>query len=168
MAVEIEKPSVSFTDDAQRALQQSLSRLERRIRAKAADYAIKSRGTPTEVTASDIEKAYRDLIARGPQDAYRDRLEDGRKLWRRTANLRFIATVYTWLGALIAICGATYPFVRAKLVDPSVRFSLVFGLCGLFISAVGLSFRSYLNFREALRKEATRPLSIMDVYRKPE
>lgn len=168
MAVEIEKPAVSFTDEAQRALQESLLRLERRIRAKAADYAIKTRGTPSEVTASDIHKAYRDLIVRGPQEAYRDRFEDGRKQWRKTANLRLIATFYTWFGALTAICGATYPFIRAKLLDPSFRFSVVFGLCGLFMAMLGVSFRAYLNYREALRKDRTSVLSIVDLYRKPE
>ncbi len=122
-SVEIERPSVSFTDEAQRALQNSLMRIERRIRAKAADHAIKVRGTPSEVTASDIEKAYRELIAFSNRYVVPSRIENGPKHWRKATSLRLLATVYTWIGALTAVSGIVYPFVRTKLLDPSVRFT---------------------------------------------
>src|SRR5260370_9524051 len=112
MPVEIEKPTVSFTDEAQRVLQQSLLRLERRIRAKAADHAIKSRGTPSEVTGSDIEKAYRELIDPGPRTLVPDSIKDDRKQWRKSATLRFISRLYVWFGLFVPAAGSLSPFVR--------------------------------------------------------
>jgi len=169
MAVEIEKPAVSFTDEAQRALQTSLQRVERRIRAKAADLAIKARGTPTEVTASDIEKAYRELIGSGTRDVFPGKTEIDRKLGRKTINLRFISTLYVWFGVLIALCGVTYPFIRPKLIDPSVRFSVLVGLSGLLVAALGQGLKAYLNYSELLRKEenSRRYTRVIDFYQKP-
>jgi hypothetical protein len=168
--VEIEKPSVSFTDEAQRALQNSLMRIERRIRAKAADHAIKVRGTPSEVTASDIEKAYRELVAFSNRYVVPSRIENGPKHWRKSNSLRLLATLYTWIGALTAVCGIVYPFVRTKLLDPSVRFSVLTGLAGVVLAALGLSLRQYLDFREAVRKEESlkRFDQYISVYRKPD
>ncbi len=169
-SVEIERPSVSFTDEAQRALQNSLMRIERRIRAKAADHAIKVRGTPSEVTASDIEKAYRELIAFSNRYVVPSRIENGPKHWRKATSLRLLATVYTWIGALTAVSGIVYPFVRTKLLDPSVRFSVMVGFVGFILAALGLGIRQYLDFRETARKEESskRYEQYVNVYRKAE
>jgi|SRR5208282_1145133 len=153
MAIEIEKPSVSFTDEAQRTLQHSLLRLERRIRARAADEAIKSRGTPSEVTGSDIEQAYRELIGRSPSDLFEDRMENQSRHWRRATQLQLMATFYMILGLFLTVCGAIYPFIRSQLQNPSVRLSVMITAGGLFMAAIGLAMRTYLRYREFLRKE---------------
>ena len=153
MVVEIEKSSVSFTDEAHRSLQTSLARLERRIRAKAADEAIKSRGTPTEVTGSDIEKAYRMIVGLTPSGLFDERMQDEHNHWRKAALLRLTSTVYTGFGIFLAIGGIVYPFIRSQLLNPSQRLSVMIAASGVLLAAVGMSMRSYLRYREFRRRE---------------
>jgi hypothetical protein len=155
MAVEIEKPAISYTDEAQVALQRSLLLLERSIRARAADQAIKSRGTPAEVTGSDIEKAFRDIIGPDPRDMFEEGLQSQREYWRKSSRLQFISLVYTWVGLFLALIAGIYPFIRTQLLNPSVKFSVAFVLCGLLVAALGLSMRAYLGYRGAIRREET-------------
>jgi len=104
------------------------------------------------------------------RDVFPGRTEIDRKLWRKTTNLRFISTLYVWLGALTAVCGVIYPFIRTKLLDPSVRFSVLVGLCGLLMALLGQGLKAYLNYREVLRKEenSRRYTRVFDFYQKAE
>ena len=154
MTVEMEKPAVSFTDEAQAAIQRSILRLERRIRARAADQAIKSRGTPAEVTGSDIEKAYRELLMGSyERDAVLQSLHTDRKHWQRVTWLRLVSVIYTWAGFFIALVGGIYPFIRSQLQNPSVKLSVTLAASGLVVAGLGLTMRAYLKYREAVRKD---------------
>ena len=141
MAVEIEKPSVSFTNEAQRALQHSLLRVERKIRARAADKAIKSRGTPSEVTGSDIEKAYREVIGRNTPNFSTDRMGD--QILRKDRRLQLMARFCIVLGLSSTVLAAIYPFIRNQLQNPSLRFSVILAVGGLFMAGIGLLVRVF-------------------------
>jgi hypothetical protein len=169
MPVEIEKPFVSFTEEAQRVLQHSVTRLERRIRAKAADNAIKSRGTPSEVTGSDVEKAYREILGSNLPQGFSGRTLRELRVRRKTSSLRFISTLYVWFGVLIAVCGGIYPFIRVKMLDPTVRFSVLAAVSGLIVALLGVVFKAYLNYHDVVRKEEIpRKYPVFDVYRRSE
>jgi hypothetical protein len=153
MTVEMEKPAVSFTDEAQAAVQRSILRLERRIRARAADQAIKARGTPAEVTGSDIEKAYRELIGSSGRDLSVQSLQTDRRHWQRLTWLRLVSVIYTWAGFFIALVGGIYPFIRSQLLNPSVKLSVTLAGSGLVVAGLGLTMRAYLKYREAIRRD---------------
>ena len=153
MPVEIERSAVSFTDEAQAALHRSLVQLERRIRAKAADNAIKSHGTPAEVTGSDIEKAYRDLIESNPRDVFDESTQGSRGNWRRSTRLDVLASLYTWLGLFVAVCGGAFPFIRAQLANPTIRASALFVASGLLLAILGVVMRAYLRYLEVNRMD---------------
>jgi hypothetical protein len=154
MAIEIEKAAISFTDEAELALNRSISRLERRVRARAADLAIKSRGTPAEVTGSDIERAYRDILRPTPGEPLEEKVLSNRRL-RKSHMLHFVSTVYVWLGVVTAIVGGLYPYVQARLANPTFRLSTAITLTGLALSGLGLLLREYTHQRELIRKEET-------------
>jgi uncharacterized membrane protein len=154
MAVEIEKTAVSFTDEAELALNRSISRLERRVRARAADLAIKSRGTPAEVTGSDIERAYRDILRPNAGEPFEEKLQSARRL-RKSHTLHFISTVYVWLGLVTAIVGGLYPYIQARFANPTFRLSMAITLIGLALSGLGFFLREYTRQRELVRKEET-------------
>jgi len=152
MAVEIEKPAVSFTGEAEMALNRSVSRLERRLRAKAANLAIKSRGTPAEVTGSDVERAYRDVLRLDIPERYEDKLDDERRL-RRLRRLHLVSMMYMLIGLVIAVAGGLYPYVHEHLGNPTFRLSVATVSAGLAVSGVGFFLREYTRQRDLARKE---------------
>jgi hypothetical protein len=165
MVVEIEKGSVSFTDEAQIALQRVLLRLERRIRAKAADQAIKSRGTPAEVTGSDVERAYRELSQPDSIDSFQ-RLASERG-FRRSHMVRLVSKAYIFVGLVIAIAGGFYPYFHERFANPTFRFSAAITLGGLVLSLVGFFFGEYMRQRElALKDDVMRRYSQFFVSRR--
>jgi hypothetical protein len=158
MVVEIEKGSVSFTDEAQVSLQRVLLRLERRIRAKAADQAIKSHGTPAEVTGSDVERAYRELSQPDSIDSFQ-RLVSERK-FRRSHMVRLISKAYIFVGLVTALAGGFYPYIHDRLANPTFRLSAVITLSGLGLSGLGFFLGEYMRQRElALKDDAIRHYS---------
>jgi hypothetical protein len=133
------------------ALSRSVSRLERRIRAKAADLAIKAHGTPAEVTGSDVEKAYRELLT--APDAHEYKLDSQRRRLRRSHMIFLMSTVYSWMGLVIAAFGVLYPYIHARLENRVFRFSMAIVVTGLTLSTVGFVLREYTRHQEAARKE---------------
>jgi hypothetical protein len=152
MAVEIEKAAVSFTDEAELALTRSMSRLERRVRARAADLAIKSRGTPAEVTGSDVERAYREVLRPNVGEPIEGKERSERRA-RKLYTLHFLSTMYTWLGLVIACLGILYPYIHDRLANPTFRLSVVISFTGLALAGVSYLFGQYARQHELARRE---------------
>src|SRR5690349_12115293 len=54
----LETPTIVFTEEAEAALRRAMMQHERRLRSNAVEFAVRARGTPAEITASDIQRAY--------------------------------------------------------------------------------------------------------------
>jgi hypothetical protein len=168
-------PSVTFTEEAELALERELKRTERRLRAKAIEESIRSRGFPAEVTGTDIARASKDLSPRQilreerfpgrflhpeidvPMDERSIRIqakaEAEERQWKKTGFYK-ISTLYFWLGFATAIIGLFYPLLHRILVNinqsPLWRQSALICASGVMLMFVGLFFRS--QFRKRYRR----------------
>lgn len=168
MPAELENVSVIFTDEAEAAIKKSLARWERRLRARALDEAVRTRGVPAEVTASDIERAANRLgnrkyiasrgserfLAHGPRDyeileAFRNSGPDEARRNRRQTFSSLLAKVYIWLGITGTIAGILYAPIlhryKTLSADPSWRFGLLVAAAGLCMFGIGLAFKVFLS-----------------------
>ncbi|MGA2475350.1 MAG: hypothetical protein ABSF73_01900 [Terriglobia bacterium] len=162
---ELQRLSVTFTEEAEIALAQRLRRLERQLRGAAVEEAVRARGTPGEVTSSDIHKAYSELfrVRRLDADYYRKMMIRGElppdfasglatedferhREPRRKTYLERMGVVYTKVGLIIAI-GAPLFAMAAKLsatishVSKETQVWLLVSAAGLVTALFGYLVR---------------------------
>jgi hypothetical protein len=152
---ELQRRSITFTEEAEAALAQKLRRLERQIRGDAIEEAVRGRGAPGEVTGSDINRAYfglfrsrrlppayyRDVIFRGelPPIVGRGPVEEDMEPERESrpkTYLERIGTVYIKVGLIVAVGGVLFPLV-ARLVSTILHASKQ-AQGGFLVAAAGL------------------------------
>jgi|HubBroStandDraft_6_1064221.scaffolds.fasta_scaffold200800_2 hypothetical protein len=174
--------SITFTDAAELALQQALRRLERDLRARAIDDAVRTRGVPAEVTSTDVNRAYsetrnvsRIVTRRTPylddpdlpphvrEQLYLQhiiRAEGSSEEHRKSASER-LARAYIIFGAIVGSLGVLFPPLyklgRGLLSEPIWRLGLATSAIGILTALLGVGFQSYLQSRaaELARKRAS-------------
>jgi hypothetical protein len=165
MPAELENTSITFTDEAETALHKRLLRLERELRGRAIDEAVRTRGLPAEVTGSDIQRAFNRIMSRRylpGRDVERTSFafHPGAQITRgfgiseieghqRERNIRRslserVANFYAWLGFVIGLIGLLWAPVyhRVKnlsIADPIWRFGFLVAGAGLAMSFVGIA-----------------------------
>jgi hypothetical protein len=165
MATELENASITFTEEAEVALRRAISRVERQVRGRAVEEAVRRRGVPAEVTGSDIQRAFSRFMFRRISARERERatfyggehlvpskftesgieLEQGRskkKLYER------IASGYIWTGAAAMLVGLlwapTAHWVRNLASDPAWRFGFLVTVAGFATLVVGIFVKFYV------------------------
>src|SRR5271157_3217305 len=122
--------SISFTAEAELAVQRVLRRLERELRARAIDDAVRTRGVPAEVTSTDVNRAYsetrsvsRIVTRRGTYlddpdlpVSVRDQLylqhvarTEGTSEERRKSAFERLAKMYIIFGVVVCALGVLFP-----------------------------------------------------------
>jgi hypothetical protein len=123
-----------FTPEAERVLAEESAHINAEFRKQAIDEALRARGTPVEVTASDVRRARSRFVRR---DA---------PLYPMTAML---LRVYLVIGVLLAIAGIAYPTVK-RLVesgDPTLRLSAMMGIAGAVLTLISFMGQYYFRAR---------------------
>ena len=172
---QIEQTSASFTEEAEAAVQKSLHRVERRLRLKALDEALRTRGWPPEVTASDVFKAEVELRPsrdpRNPRDlrnlrdlddrSYLRALEEradflrserppNRRVSRAWRLLDTITRVYLVIGVIFAVGGLLYAPLLDRITlllhDANWKRGLTLSLSGALLVVMSVLFR-WINKR---------------------
>lgn len=174
MPTETERTSISFTGEAELALRRTLGRFERQLRAKAADEAVRSRGVPAEVTGSDINKAFLEIVAihrvpphllnrvrRGelPFEVAEEFLEREKTREKRPQRpkhfIEKLSSLYIWAGVFIAIFGLLYaPIYKTFLgliADPAWKTGLLIFATGTAVAVVGFVSRFVFRRRPGTR-----------------
>ncbi len=126
-----------FTPEAERILAEESSRLVEEFRQQAMDEALRARGTPVEVTASDVRRARLRFVKReGPL----------RPLTEMTLR------VYAVLGALLVIGGTLYPVIKPLIEkgDPTFKTSLLLAGMGVVLLVTSVLGRYYLRIRNEI------------------
>jgi hypothetical protein len=168
MPAELENTSVMFTEEAEVALKRGLSRLERRLRGRAVDEAVRTRGVPAEVTGSDIERALNKVMNRRylPNREWERSFvlhpgqrrvlggfvtsdpEDRQREHRRSLS-EWVARLYMWVGAVGALAGVCYAPVyhrfRMLSADPAWRLGFLMAAASFCMFILGLGFKIYLS-----------------------
>jgi hypothetical protein len=147
----LEHASASFTEEAEAAVQKALQRIERRLRGKALEEAMRTRGWPLEVTASDVHRAEFEWRPRrdssnSPRERALLRFSEDKEgallsnLGARNASrkpkrlLDVLALAYQVIGLFFAIAGLVYaPLLKrvsSLLHDPNWRRGLTLSLVG--------------------------------------
>jgi hypothetical protein len=134
-----------ITEEAKRLLEEESRLLAEELKQEAVAEALRSRGRPVEVTASDVRKARIRFIKRE------------RQLLPMT---NLVLRIYAILGGFLFIGGLLYPFVKPLIekADLVSRISLMvsgMGLVLLFAAAFGryyFAHRYQMRAREELEK----------------
>ena len=120
-----------FTEEASRLLEKESDILANELREEAINEAIRSRGEPIEVTASDVRKARALFTKRSfPLKPTTDLI-----LW-----------LYFGMGITMFLVGVSYPFLRKLLYEADLisRLSLMIALAGLGLALCSFFIRYYL------------------------
>jgi hypothetical protein len=122
-----------FTDEATKLLETESKRMANDLREAAVNEALRSRGEPVEVTASDVRKA-QELFRK--QEA---KLPPPRGI--------MLLKIYALFGGLVFFLGLLYPSVREFIFkrDLTSRLSLMVAIAGLFIALVSLFLAWYFE-----------------------
>jgi len=121
-----------FTDEAASLLDRESKQLTEELREAAVNEALRSRGEPVEVTASDVRKA------RG-------------FFQRRQAHLRpttaLLLRSYVVGGAVMFVIGMMYPYIREFMFERDIisKFSFLIAVSGLLISLASFFMMNYLS-----------------------
>jgi len=130
-----------FTEEASKLLEQETKKLGEDLKREAVNEALRSRGEPVEVTASDVKRA-------------REMFQKREQTLRPTTAL--ILRMYTVIGALMFVVGMTYPYMREFFykTDFESRLSFLIALTGLGLSVVSFFMKNYfdLSLRSKMRK----------------
>jgi TRAP-type uncharacterized transport system fused permease subunit len=129
---------VLFTPEADRLLHEESQRLHNELYAESVGEALRSRGEPIEVTASDVLRAGLLFVKK-------------RSFLRPMTDL--LTRAYVVLGALMTAVGLSYPYLRnffsqAKLED---RFWAVVVVTGIAMALLGVLARFYFEYLYRLR-----------------
>lgn len=130
-----------FTEEASRLLEQETKKFGEELKQEAVNEALRSRGEPVEVTASDVRRA-------------------GEMFQKREASLRpktaLILRMYTVLGALMFVVGMTYPYMREffNRTDFESRLSFMIAIMGLILAVASFFMKNYfdISLRSKIRK----------------
>ena len=128
------------TEDAERLLHSEIESLGKDLRRAAYLEALRSRGEPVEITASDVERA-------------RERL-----VWKRaplSSLAQSISQLYIILGLLLFAGGLGYPWILRTLQNESGILSLLVSLTGTVMVLLGLFSRFYFEHISTLRSRFT-------------
>src|ERR1700674_2117271 len=170
-------PTVTFTTEAELALEREVARFERRLRAKAIEASVRTRGFPAEVTGTDVAKSSRDLshlktsvsadeemvhhwslqsaadrryemVARSLE---RGEAEDPEKNRYKRTSIYRLFSIYGWLGVAVSLIGAMYPVlhdvIKGVLHNPDLRQAFLISSMGLGLAVVGFAARSLFKRR---------------------
>jgi len=132
-----------FTEEAIKLLEQETKRFGEELKEEAVNEALRSRGEPVEVTASDVRRA---------REMFQKR---GAKLRPATA---LLLRTYMVFGALIFVVGMIYPYMREFFYKSDVesRLSFMIAIAGLTMATASFFMRNYLDM--ALRSKTRRTL----------
>jgi hypothetical protein len=167
-----ERKTVSFTVEAEIAIQRFMRKLERGIRARSIDDAVRARGLPAEVTGTDVSRAYTELLVSRPgyrRRAYFDDpdlppqvrgefyLQEARTaIAKQGSKTEKLAKVYIAIGIVIGVLGVLFPPLyklgRGLLSDPIWRLGLGISAIGIATAIIGVTFQSFLQSRALRRK----------------
>jgi hypothetical protein len=128
----------SITDAAQEALLEESAEYADRLRETAIKEALTSRGTPVEVTASDVKRAARTLRAVRADEVVE----------RYPATYKLM-TAYFWAGVAmggLALLLLAVPFKELGFALPfSERIFATLGLAGAFLTAASAAMRWFMR-----------------------
>jgi hypothetical protein len=129
---------LSITSEAKRLLDEEARELAAELEQEAIAEALRNRGRPVEVTASDVRRARIRFTKR-----------DRPLLPMTDLLLRF----YLFGGLMLFVGGFLYPLVRPFILEanPEARASFLVSLAGLAAATVGFVGRFFLKWREELR-----------------
>lgn len=132
-----------FTEEAAKLLEQETKKFGEELKEEAVNEALRSRGEPVEVTASDVKRA-REMFQKGEA-----RLRPATALLLRT---------YMVLGALMFVVGMIYPYMREFYYKSDVesRLSFMIAIAGLIMVVASLFMRNYFDM--ALQSKTRRTL----------
>lgn len=121
-----------FTGEARRLLREEQEKLVLDLEKEAIGEALRTRGEPVEVTASDVRKARQMFTKREPS-------------LRPVSDL--LLRVYTVLGVLMFVIGIMYPFFKEMLIkyDTVSRISFMISLAGLALAVFSMFMRKYFD-----------------------
>jgi hypothetical protein len=163
MSTDIENLSVTFTEEAESALRRIVARVERQIRARASEEAIRNRGIPAEVTGSDVQRASnRSLRGYGYGTSThfsRRRLREDSRFGnrriisgpsistRKRSSLERLASLYVWLGVIGLVFGLlwapTSSLIKVLWANPAWRAGLVITQAAGVTLALGIAVKFY-------------------------
>ena len=136
-----------FTDGASQALHDLSAELATELRDRAIEEALRTRGEPVEVTASDVLRARY-------QQSHEIRVS------RVSSSTSTLFRLYFYVGILTAIIGFTYPFLSGYIktieLTQDERLSLMLGLTGLVTSVLSYVFMNRMNRRRTEIQEHDR------------
>lgn len=114
-----------FTEEAERLLAEESQRLAAELRDEAINEALRLRGEPIEVTASDVRRA-RAVFERAPPSLLRPTT---RKLLR----------LYAVVGWIMFLLGVSLPTIKqvVRSSDPESQLWYLMALSGLVVGIVG-------------------------------
>lgn len=129
-----------FTEEATKLLDRESKSLAQELRDAAVNEALRSRGEPVEVTASDVRRA-------------REMFQRREIKLRPTTDL--VLRLYMIIGAGMCVVGLAYPALQDLMTRTGMesRLSLIMALAGLVTSILAFVMRQHL---EAMVKGRTR------------
>jgi hypothetical protein len=173
MSIQAAPLGVTFTNEAESAIEREVQRFERRLRARAIEESIRSRGFPAEVTGTDVARSSREIATRRkvrggeylPEAGTVDEVEEiehrlaYQKLlhadeqdspevrnWRKSAIYKLL-TAYGWTGVAVAAAGSMYPLLHGAVLslahNPIWRQAFLLSTAGVALAVAGFSMRSY-------------------------
>lgn len=133
------KAKASFTKEADELLRLETHVFQNDLRRESYDSALRSRGLPVEVTASDVMRA-KGLMRAGRRPI--------------TSSTDFLLKVYIIVGMCMFVAGLGYPRLKRILEEssPIDRASFTMSLAGVALAALAAFMRHYLNVRRQSRE----------------
>jgi hypothetical protein len=128
--------AVTFTSEAESAVEREVKRFERRLRAKSIETSIRARGFPAEVTGTDVAKTSADLgrvierkrsaeidseifhsLTPPPYFTPIEEKETSEESRVKRTSLYKLFTIYAWLGVITAVIGFLYPIFHDSVLN---------------------------------------------------
>src|SRR5688500_4156707 len=132
-----------FTDEAKRLLEKESQRMTEELTEQALNEALRSRGEPVEVTATDVRRASMAFVRPRPQSL--------------SPGLQRLLRVYLLTGILTSLFGLgilTYPYLKSLVqTDFKSQIGLITTITGLLVSFFSI-FLLYVrdSFRSAEKR----------------
>jgi hypothetical protein len=188
MARDLEpRASIVLTEEAEAALRRVMLHQERRLRAGAVESAVRRRGTPAEVTASDVQRAdfmlrRRPALSQAPSgvvreiaypfrdeqpgifEYYQAQEEDElrrKKLQSLPPRIRFLISVYKRIGIALLVAGLPIPFlydyVSVLMETKGFRIGGAMVLIGLAMLGLSYGAQQLFEIRNLKRRSEMVP-----------
>lgn len=128
----------TFTKEAEQLIDAEIKEISTELRSAAMDEALRSRGEPVEITASDVRRARKRLV------------------WRRTPlrpMTELTLKLYMVIGALLFLGGLLYPYATTfiKQAARGEMVSFLMALMGLCIGLAAVFAKYYLEIVHRIR-----------------